>query len=442
MRFSIDKQTINDLELFYNSSHKKSVFSLFNYTNTTGGRKQLEIFFDNPLTDIDLIEQRIQVLRYFQHFNIGFKLEKEYFNFIEYYFIQENIPNRYSRSKSLLNAFIYNIKPRNEFYIIQRGIMLLIKSLNDIYYTVKDIDSGSSPVYIRNCKTKILDKIENTPLKIVLGLKGRRNLNPFEFGKLDYFFRKAEFNNIKEILEIIYAFDAFQSIVFASDKHGFTLPTYSSELNYYHAEGLFHPLLENPVSNNFEFVPGRNVCFLSGPNMAGKSTFLKSLGISLYLSHLGFPVPATNLKTSIFNGLLTTINLPDNINKGYSHFYNEVLRVKYVAEQINQVGNIFVVFDEIFRGTNFKDAYEASLAVISSFSKLNKSVFAVSSHIIEVADKLKENDSIFFKCFEANLINGIPHYNFEIKKGVTHERIGMYILEKEKVLETIENAIE
>ena len=78
MRFSIDKQTINDLELFYNSSHKKSVFSLFNYTNTTGGRKQLEIFFDNPLTDIDLIEQRIQVLRYFQHFNIGFKLEKEY----------------------------------------------------------------------------------------------------------------------------------------------------------------------------------------------------------------------------------------------------------------------------------------------------------------------------------------------------------------------------
>lgn len=131
--------------------------------------------------------------------------------------------------------------------------------------------------------------------------------------------------------------------------------------------------------------------------MAGKSTFLKSLSISVYLAHLGLPVPAKYMKTSKYNGLLTTINLSDNINKGYSHFYNEVLRVKYVAERINQVRNIFVVFDELFRGTNVKDAYEASLSVISAFSKLNKGFFAISTHIIEVADKLKDNKSIFLK---------------------------------------------
>jgi DNA mismatch repair ATPase MutS len=174
--------------------------------------------------------------------------------------------------------------------------------------------------------------------------------------------------------------------------------------------------------------------------MAGKSTFLKSISISIYLSHLGFPVPAKYLETSIFNGLLTTINLSDNLNKGYSHFYNEVLRVKYVAERMNETGNIFVVFDELFRGTNVKDAYEASLSVISAFAKQNRGLFAISTHIIEIADKLNDHDSIFYKYFEANLVNEIPQYNYTIKDGVTNERIGMYILRKERVLEIIESS--
>ena len=442
MRFSIDKQTINDLELFHKNGKDKTIFALFNYTKTTGGKKQLEIFFTNPLTDIGLIEQRILILKYFQSFDLGFNLEKDCFDTIEYYLIQKNIPHRYSLAESLLKAFTYRIRPRNEYYIIKRGIKLLIKFLNDIYHTVKDIDPESSPAYIRDCRAKILDLVENTSLKIIIGLKERRNLTPFETGKLDYYFRNIQVNKVKEILEIFYQFDAFQSVVFASNKNGFTLPTFTKEINYYHAEGLFHPFLENPIINNIEFGRGKNVCFLSGPNMAGKSTFLKSLSISLYLSHLGFPVPAANLKTSIFNGLLTTINLSDNINNGYSHFYSEVLRVKYVAEQINQTGNLFIVFDEIFRGTNVKDAYEASLAVIASFSRLNNSVFAVSTHVIEVAEKLKENNSIFFKYFGANMLNGTPHYCFTLKDGVTDERIGMYILEREKVLETIEKTID
>ena len=100
-----------------------------------------------------------------------------------------------------------------------------------------------------------------------------------------------------------------------------------------------------------------------------------------------------------------------------------------------------VVFDELFRGTNVKDAYEASLSVISAFSRLNRGVFAISTHIIEIADKLKESNSIFYKYFEANMVNETPRYNYKIKDGVTSERIGMYILRKEKVLETIENGI-
>jgi DNA mismatch repair ATPase MutS len=343
-------------------------------------------------------------------------------------------------SGSYLKELSNKIKPKNEYYIIQRGIRLLIGWLNEIYdysMLVKQEDSD----FIRNYKKTIQDKIENTSIKVIIKLKGRIKLYPHVYGKLDYYFRNLEINNIRYLLSLIYEIDAYSSIAFAANKYGFTFPILTNKSNCFQVQGLFHPFLDSPVTNDFEYSAHKSVCFLTGPNMAGKSTFLKSISISVYLSHLGFPVPAKYMETSIFNGLLTTINLSDNINKGYSHFYNEVLRVKYVAERINEVGNIFVVFDELFRGTNVKDAYEASLSVISAFSRLNRGVFAISTHIIEIADKLYDNNSIFFKYFEANLINETPQYNYKIKDGVTNERIGMYILKKEKVLETIENGI-
>lgn len=441
MKFDIDKQTTNDLELFEKIKGEKSVFSLFNHTKSIGGRKRLEQLFSNPLSDIETIEKRIRIIEYFQRSTVDLDIDKECLDFVEYYLVQQNVPNRFSISRSFINAISYKLKPKNEYYIIQRGIRFMIVLLNDIYNDATDTRSESDAEFIGNYKRIIRDNIENSSLKAVLGLKTRKKLFPHQFGRLDYCFRKAERNNIRELLDIVYEIDVYKSIAFAAHKHGFVLPSFTREANRFHARGLFHPFIENPVSNDFEFAPERNVCFLTGPNMAGKSTFLKSISISVYLAHLGFPVPAQKLETSLYHGLLTTINLSDNINKGYSHFYNEVQRVKYVAERINAVGNIFVVFDELFRGTNVKDAFEASLSVITAFSKLNKGVFAISTHIIEVADKLNDNKSLFFKYFEANLVNEVPQYNYTIKDGVTDERIGMYILKREKVIETIENAI-
>lgn len=441
MKFDIDKQTINDLELYEKVKGEKSVFSLFNYTKSFGGKKRLESIFYNPLSDIDSIERRIEIVKYFQGLDLSFDIDKECLDFVEYYLIQQNVPNRFSISNSFLNALSYKIKPKNEYYIIQRGIRFVVVLLNELYDYSTNSQQECSSEFLNNCNRIIRDKIETTSLRSVLDFKKRKKLYPYEFGKLDYCFRKAEVNSLRELLDIIYEIDVFKSIATAANKNGFSLPTLTKETNCFHVRGLFHPFIENPVSNDFEFISDRNVCFLTGPNMAGKSTFLKSISISIYLSHIGFPVPAKYMKTSVYNGLLTTINLSDNIVKGYSHFYNEVLRVKYVAERINHVGNIFVVFDELFRGTNVKDAYEASLSVITAFSRLNNGLFAISTHIIEVADKLYENKSVFFKYFEANLVNETPQYNYIIKDGVTDERIGMYILKKEKVIETIEKAI-
>ena len=85
--------------------------------------------------------------------------------------------------------------------------------------------------------------------------------------------------------------------------------------------------------------------------MAGKSTYMKAFGVAVYLAHCGFPVPASRMELSPFRGLFTTINLSDNLSLGYSHYYNEVARVKYVVEQVRDLEDVVVVFDELFRGT-------------------------------------------------------------------------------------------
>jgi DNA mismatch repair protein MutS len=162
--------------------------------------------------------------------------------------------------------------------------------------------------------------------------------------------------------------------------------------------------------------------------MAGKSTFLKTMGLLIYLSHLGFSVPAKKLMISIFDGIFTTINLSDNLNLGYSHFYSEVKRVKDIVLKINSRKNIVVIFDELFRGTNVKEAFDASLMIIKALSKIRDNFFFISTHILEVAEELGNNNSITYRCFESELIDHQPVYDFKIKPGISKERIGMLII--------------
>lgn len=437
MNFKIDKQTANDLELFGKSKGDNSIFSLFDLTKSIGGRDELQRIFSVPFSDIDQIENRIKLIRFFQNPSTTIEIDKNILDLIEYYLSRQIDSSTFSYSQSYSKVLKNMIWPSNEYYILRRGVKYLIKTLNELYNFALNVSSQQIPDSVNNFIKTILETIEDSSLKIVLSLKNREKLYPHEYTNLNTIFRRYEISGVRKLLQTVYEIDAYTSIAVASKNRGFTFPTVTKESNYLETKEIFHPFIDNPIANNFVLMSGRRMCFITGPNMAGKSTFLKTLGISIYLSHLGFPVPAKSFKTSIFNGLFTTINLSDNLSNGYSHYYNEVLRVKYVAEQINKGGNYFIVFDELFRGTNIKDAYEASLAVIEAFSRMNRSVFALSTHIIEVAEKLKNNSSIFFKYFEANLIEGNPQYNYQLKDGITNERIGMYILNKEKVLETI-----
>ncbi len=184
---------------------------------------------------------------------------------------------------------------------------------------------------------------------------------------------------------------------------------------------------------------GRTVVFLTGANMAGKSTFLRSVGTAVYIAHMGFPVAATYMEFSVMDGMYTTINLPDNLGIGASHFYAEVLRVKKVAAELKAGKSLFIIFDELFRGTNVKDAHEATVAITLAFAERKNSRFIISSHIVEAADELGRDPLISFWFLPTRMNGNIPEYTYTLEEGVTNDRHGMIIIRNEGILEILKN---
>jgi DNA mismatch repair ATPase MutS len=261
-----------------------------------------------------------------------------------------------------------------------------------------------------------------------------------KLNKLDNLFRRKYKNELPEIIDLVYILDAWISIAKVAKQKNLALPVYSDlTAPTLFIEEFYHPLLDNAVPYSIEINESANLCFLTGPNMAGKSTFLKSVGLSVYLAHIGFPIPAKKMTTTIYNGIVTTINLSDDINLGYSHFYSEVNRIKETILKIKDKKRLFVIFDELFRGTNVKDAFDGSLLIIKSFANIPESTFFISTHITEVAEKVNNLSNIQFKYFDSKLVDNIPIYEYKLESGISHERLGMYILKNEKIVEILDS---
>ena len=207
--------------------------------------------------------------------------------------------------------------------------------------------------------------------------------------------------------------------------------------NLLDARGLCHPCIPGAVGNDLCMHEQSNVLFLTGANMAGKSTLMKAIGIGMYLAHLGFPVAAGSLSFSVRQGIYSSINVADNISLGYSHFYAEVVRVRQAAEAAASGKRLLLMFDELFKGTNVKDAYDGTLTVTEAFSQYRDCLFIVSTHIIEVGEALAGYSNIHLVYFPTFMEGSRPRYTYKLQEGITADRQGMMIIRNEGILELL-----
>jgi len=430
MTFHIDSQTFDDLEIL-SDYDEPSTFSVFNRTLTEGGTNYLKELIRSPTNHKKELEKRTSIIQYLISNPLTPHINSRQLKYVELY---SNINIEILKSNpidALFNRFSEYLKPTNDYYLLKCGCENLLSLLAELN---TKIDFSQLPEII----AEQLQCTKNFISELKVDFQSTLPPSQKKLIKLDRFFRKDQALKLKKLLKEIYFIDAFCAIAKTAREESFTLPEYKKSKNpLFSATQLRHPLLPNAVVNDVEIGKKENLCFLTGPNMAGKSTFLKSIGVCMYLAHVGLPVPAKNFTTSLYDGMITTINLADNLNFGYSHFYSEVNRVKEAAIALAEGKQMLVIFDELFRGTNVKDAFDASNQIIKGFAEIKHCTFFVSTHITEIAKELKESLNISFKYFDSALINNELKYSYKLKTGVSTERLGMHIIRSEGIFDIL-----
>ena len=194
----------------------------------------------------------------------------------------------------------------------------------------------------------------------------------------------------------------------------------------YEAKGLYHPFLgEKAVANDFT-IHDHEYYIVTGANMAGKSTFLRSLGINYLLAMNGLPVFADELKVSAFH-LFTSMRTTDDLTHGISYFNAELLRLKKLLGSLHDDVPSLIILDEILKGTNSLDKLNGSRLFLQYIAERNVTG-VIATHDLELSKMENEYEGRFHNyCFEIELGEDIT-YSYKITKGVARNQNATYLL--------------
>jgi len=440
MYFTTDQQTLNDLNLFSRPG-VASIFGIYNRTLTSGGAAILEEMFRYPLGDEALINARSTLIRDFLKTGTGFPFKAEHFAAIEEYLADTDERTMLTRQEQDLGSRLVNLVAADPQYKLTcKGINALIAVMTGLSNFISLPVVLSAVAYTENRK-KISELLSAQAFIALLKENPGEKLPYAKVAEYDRLLRFKQRTAVRALLSETYRLDAYISVAKVAGEQNFAFPVALPKANkQLHIKGLWHPLLQNPVSNDIVMAADSSLVFLTGANMAGKSTFMKAFGTAMFLAHTGFPVAAQRMEFSVRDGIYTTINLPDNLSIGASHFYAEVLRIKKIAKEIAQGKSLFIIFDELFRGTNVKDAYEATIAIASSFAKRPDSQFVISTHIMEAGPVLAGQHANIRFCYLPTRMEGNrPVYTYKLESGITDDRHGMIIINNEGIVGMLEN---
>lgn len=419
-----DEQTREDLRLFM--KHRElGIMDWYTHTHTRGGEELLWEFFKHPLAEKAAIEQRIALFSQLATEQVAFPFAPATFDQAERYIRSGMLGDPSGKGRRMGEREL------------ELGVLACLRLLQEVKEFYESNTMDALPAFAAE-RQKMLDLLGAPELSPLFTAKVEKKLSYAACAAFDVLIRQKEFERIESIIHHIYQLDAYISIAQSAKRHGFDFPkVHERGTGVFRLQGVYYPDVKQAVSNDFSMDADHCLLYLTGANMAGKSTFLRSVSLAVYLAHLGFPIPAQSMEFSVLDGMYTTINLPDNLGMGASHFYAEVSRVKKIAQQLNQDKHIYVVFDELFRGTNVKDAKEATEAVSLAFAKHTDSRFIISSHIVEAAEVLKQSPSIGFKYLPTLMNGNVPTYTYKLQEGVTEDRHGMLIIRNEGVLDIL-----
>ncbi|MFN7688866.1 MAG: MutS-related protein [Sphingobacteriales bacterium] len=434
----IDQYTYLDLSIFH-PEEEYSVFHRLNFTRTFGGKDYLMRYFRQPFDNVDKIRETQRIIQLILErvdqwpmgISNGTMLVIDRF----YDYQLDPLPE----SANIITAYTYRILHSPDYSLVNFSIghfADFVRTLKELIALFDDIDLPKKMQQLLERARKLLN------YEIIHEIAKRPKDQRYEVAETVYYgyYFHTIFKPASEVLLEIYSqFDAWYSMAMAVKTFHLQFPDFvDSEDPYFEAEGLYHLLLQQPVPYDVKMNIDSNFIFLTGANMAGKSTFIKSIGLNIFLAHIGLGVPAKSMKLSLFDGILSNINVTDNIVKGESFFYNEVQRIKNTVVRINDGRKWLVLIDELFKGTNIQDAMKCSTTVIRGLINIRHALFVLSTHLYEIGEELKPYPNISFKYFETVANEHELEFSYQLKDGISNDRIGYLILQREGVVEILE----
>ena len=202
------------------------------------------------------------------------------------------------------------------------------------------------------------------------------------------------------------------------------------------AKSIGHPIIPANVriGNDVDFCGQPKVIVVTGANMAGKSTFLRTMAVNLILAHNGAPVCAREFKFTPCD-IVSSINIHDSLSQNESYFYAELIRIRKIIDHISQHPNTLVILDEILRGTNPKDKQMGSMGLIEKLIHLN-SFTLIATHDLAIGQMEETYPNIVLnRCFEVELEEEQLIFDYKLKEGISKKLNASFLMRKMGIID-------
>jgi hypothetical protein len=292
--------------------------------------------------------------------------------------------------------------------------------------------NGQSPIQALQQLSKELDRLDlrNNQFLYVL-LEGSIFFQLQEIVRIERW--KARYGqHISKWLETVGELDALCSLgTFAYNHPQYTYPELTEKPFCFLATQMGHPLM--PASQcvkNDATIPSRPFfLIITGANMAGKSTYLRTIGVNYLLACIGAPVCSEKLKLHP-NQLITSLRTSDSLSDNESYFFAELKRLKRIIDLLNQGQQLFIILDEILKGTNSMDKQKGSFDLIRQFMQL-KANGIIATHDLLLGSLIKQfPEEIRNYCFEADIKENELTFSYKLREGVAQNMNACFLMKK------------